>query len=178
MSQAMVDEGTVVRAVNGAPWMEPNWPREREREPVADERRVADQRTRKLVQRGWELRAQLEALEEECAIIDRQLLAAHGTGVSLVLPGVCRVTLTRSDLTTIADPVGLEALLGPRFKDLVLTTYKPTARLLELAASGDAPEAFELRPLLRLSTRTQASWRADVSDECLVVAAPAGEVQP
>jgi len=164
-SQATSEEGTVVRAAS------PHAARARAvgRQEAELESRAADSRTTKLVRRGWNLRAQIQILEEECEQIDRQLLANHGTGVVLILPGTCHVTLARADLVTIADPAGLKTVLGEDFDTLVMSTHKPSLRLLDLAGQADDPRAAEIRPLLRLSSGPAATWAAAPAADCLVV---------
>ncbi len=117
----------------------------------------------RLVMEGWEIRKQIEALEESLQRINGQLIEAHGTGASLIVPGVCRASIAERDSVRIKDADRLHAVLGDRFADLVRTevTYKPEQRLIEMACDGDEPLAPAIGVCLSVSKSLSVTWRAE-----------------
>lgn len=120
----------------------------------------------KLVQqavRAWDVVKRIEELEEELKAIKEALAQAIGAGRSLVVPGVCRVSVAATRAVTVGDADKLRALLGERFKDLVTesVSYKPTEQLIEMSADGDDPMAPAYRALLRVRTGTTVRITAE-----------------
>lgn len=102
--------------------------------------------------RAWVLVKRVDELEEELKALKEELAQALGTGVSLVVPGVCRVSVAATSSVTVADAQNLRDLLGERFADLVTesVSYKPTEQLIEMSADGDDPMAPAYRALLKV----------------------------
>lgn len=120
----------------------------------------------KLVQQAlsaWDVVKRMDELEEELKAIKEALAQAIGAGRSLVVPGVCRVSVARTSSVSIADADKLRALLGERFGDLVTesVSYKPTEQLIEMSADGDDPMAPAYRALLRVRTGTTVRITAE-----------------
>lgn len=106
--------------------------------------------------RAWSLVLQIDALEDELKGIKAQLAQDIGAGHSLVVPAVCRVSVSATSSVSIADADKLRALLGDRWSDLVTeaVSYKPSEKLLDMAADGDDPMAPAYRALLRVRSST------------------------
>ncbi|WP_043698837.1 hypothetical protein [Tepidimonas taiwanensis] len=102
--------------------------------------------------RAWGLVKRIDELEEELKGLKDELAQALGTGVSLVVPGVCRVSVAATSSVSVADADKLRELLGERFADLVTesVSYKPTEQLIEMSADGDDPMAPAYRALLKV----------------------------
>lgn len=100
---------------------------------------------------AWSLARRIDALEEELAPIKKELAAAI-EGCSLVVPRVCRVSVTRSSSVALADAEKMEQLLGDRFVDLVerSVSYKPSEKLVQMSLDGDDPWAPAYRALLKV----------------------------
>lgn len=94
----------------------------------------------------------IDELEEELKGLKDELAQALGAGVSLVVPGVCRVSVVATSTVAVADADKLRALLGERFSDLVTesVSYKPTEQLIEMSSDGDDPMAPAYRALLKV----------------------------
>lgn len=102
--------------------------------------------------RAWGLARRIEELEAEFKEVKEALAQGLGTGVSLVVTGVCRVSVASTTSVTVGDVDKLRALLGDRFDDLVTETvsYKPTEQLIEMSADGDDPMSPAYRALLKV----------------------------
>jgi len=102
--------------------------------------------------RAWGLMRRIEELEAELKEAKEALAQGLGTGVSLVVAGVCRVSVASTTTVSVADVDKLRALLGERFGDLVTETvsYKPTEQLIEMSVDGDDPMAPAYRAVLKL----------------------------
>ena len=102
--------------------------------------------------RAWELSREIAVLDEELSALEKDLAVIEG--MSLVVPGVCRVSVARTSSVSIADAEKLRQLLGDRWADLVVETvsYKPTDRLVEIASDADDPMAPAYRELLKVRT--------------------------
>jgi len=141
-----VAEATGVETKSGAPaaYIEPHGGGERVHA-------VAPNLVREAI-RAWGLMRRIEELEAEFREVKEALAQGLGTGVSLVVTGVCRVSVASSTTVSVADVDKLRALLGERFNDLVTETvsYKPTEQLIEMSADGDDPMAPAYREVLKL----------------------------
>lgn len=120
----------------------------------------------KLVQqavRAWDVVKRMDELEEELKAMKEALAQAIGAGRSLVVPRVCRVSVSATRTVTVGDADKLRALLGERFKDLVTesVSYKPTEQLIEMSADGDDPLAPAYRALLRVRSGTTVRIMAE-----------------
>ena len=102
--------------------------------------------------RAWGLARRIDELKAEFEEVKEALAQGLGTGVSLVLTGVCRVSVASTTSVTVGDVDKLRALLGDRFDDLVTETvsYKPTEQLIEMSADGDDPMSPAYRALLKV----------------------------
>ena len=116
-----------------------------------------------LVVRGWELKRQIEELEAQLKQINAQLIEAHGAGVSLVVPGVCRVSIAEREAVRVVDAERLRAVLGGRFDDLVRVevAYKVEPRLVEMACDADEPLSPAIRACLSVGRSASVTWRAE-----------------
>lgn len=115
------------------------------------------------VMEGWEVKRQMEALKEKLEAINAGLIEAHGTGVALVVTGICRASLATRETVKVADAEKLKGVLGFRFTDLVKTevAYKATERLVEMSCDGDEPLAPSLRACLAVGKSESVTWRAE-----------------
>lgn len=113
--------------------------------------------------RAWDVVKRMDELEEELKAMKEALAQAIGAGRSLVVPRVCRVSVSATRTVTVGDADKLRALLGERFKDLVTesVSYKPTEQLIEMSADGDDPLAPAYRALLRVRTGTTVRITAE-----------------
>lgn len=100
---------------------------------------------------AWNLVRRIDQLEADLAPIKKELAAAI-EGCSLVVPRVCRVSVTRSSSVALADAEKMEQLLGDRFVDLVerSVSYKPSEKLVQMSLDGDDPWAPAYRALLKV----------------------------
>ncbi|MFN3390117.1 MAG: hypothetical protein ACK40O_14435, partial [Allosphingosinicella sp.] len=92
-----------------------------------------------------------------------ELAEGVGAGRSLVVPGVCRVSVAKSTSVGIKDADKLRELLGERFGDLVSesVSYKPSEALIEMSADGDDPMAPAYRALLTVRSGTTVRIMAE-----------------
>lgn len=122
-----------------------------------------DAATIRKVMEGWEAKRQMEALKERLEAIHADLIEAHGTGVALVVTGICRASLARREAVKITDAERLSAVLGFRFADLVKTetVYKPEAKLIEMACDGDEPLQPAIAACISVSESASVTWRAE-----------------
>lgn len=113
--------------------------------------------------RAWDVVKRMDELEEELKAIKEALAQAIGAGRSLVVPRVCRASVSATRAVTVADADKLRALLGERFGDLVTesVSYKPTEQLIEMSSDGDDPMAPAYRALLRVRTGTTVRITAE-----------------
>jgi len=113
--------------------------------------------------RAWGLVRRIDELEEELGALKAELAQAIGTGRSLVVPGVCRVSVAATRSVAVADADKLRALLGERFADLVIesVSYKPTEQLIDMSADGDDPMSPAYRALLKVRTSTTVRITAE-----------------
>ena len=100
---------------------------------------------------AWSLARRIDALEDELAPMKKELAAAL-EGASLVVPKVCRVSVTRSSSVGLGDVEKMQQLLGERFGDLVeaSVSYKPSDKLVQMSVDGDDPWAPAYRALLKV----------------------------
>ena len=112
---------------------------------------------------AWALARRIDELEAELAERKAELAKAIGTGRSLVVPGVCRVSVAATSSVTVTDVDKLRALLGERFADLVISSvsYKPTDKLIEMSVDGDDPMAPAYGALLRVRSGTTVRITAE-----------------
>lgn len=108
-----------------------------------------------LVQRIDELEAELKAHKDE--------LARALVGRSLVVAGMCRVSVAETQSVSITDAEKMRLILGARFGDLVQesVSYKPTETLLAMAADGDDPMAPAYQALMRVKKSTTVRITAE-----------------
>lgn len=115
-----------------------------------------------LIQEGWGIKEKIDELKDRLMEIQDELMARHGR-CSLVVPGLCRVSLTERQTVRVADPDGLAELLGSRMRDLVImrTSFHPTPKLIEMAADADDPQSSDIAACLRAETTPVVTWRAE-----------------
>lgn len=131
-----------------AAWIEVHGSDER-MEAVAPELVQAAMRAMGLVKR-------IDELDEELKGLKAELAEGVGAGCSLVVPGVCRVSVAKTTSVGIKDADKLRELLGERFGDLVSesVSYKPREALISMSADGDDPMAPAYRALLTVRSST------------------------
>lgn len=113
---------------------------------------------------AWDIRQRLEAAQAEMDAANAALSGLIGPGRSVVVAGVCRVTVAERESVSIPDPARLAAVLGAdRFGDLTRTavTVRPERRLLEMAADGDEPLAPAIRECLKVGASVTVTWRTE-----------------
>lgn len=148
-------EQAVAAAGKPAAWLEAHGSDER-LEAVAPKLVQAAMRAMGLVKRINELDEELKGLKAELA-------EGVGAGRSLVVPGVCRVSVAKTTSVGIKDADKLRELLGERFGDLVSesVSYKPSEALIEMSADGDDPMAPAYRALLTVRSGTTVRITAE-----------------
>jgi hypothetical protein len=130
---------------------------------VDGEQQPLDAASIRLVMKGWEVKKQADALKEALDEINAQLIEAHGTGCALVVTGICRASLAARESVKIVDAERLKAVLGFRFTDFVKTevSYKPEAKLIEMACDGDEPLQPAIGACLSIGKSESVTWRAE-----------------
>lgn len=116
-----------------------------------------------LARRGWEIKAHVQALQDELAAINETLKTRLPTGETVTVKGVCSIRKVERQAVKIADVETLKSALGPSFGMLVKTdiAYKKTDKLEELAFSGDGGLLTEaVRGCLSVSITEAIDWRA------------------
>lgn len=148
-------EQAVAAAGKPAAWIEVHGSDER-LEAVAPKLVQAAMRAMGLVKR-------IDELEEELKGLKAELAEGVGAGRSLVVPGVCRVSVAKTTSVGIKDADKLRELLGARFADLVSesVSYKPSEALIEMSADGDDPMAPAYRALLTVRSGTTVRIAAE-----------------
>ena len=148
-------EQAVAAAGKPAAWIEVHGSDER-LEAVAPKLVQAAMRAMGLVKR-------IDELEEELKGLKAELADGVGAGRSLVVPGVCRVSVAKTTSVGIKDADKLRELLGERFGDLVSesVSYKPSEALVEMSADGDDPMAPAYRALLTVRSGTTVRIMAE-----------------
>ncbi|MCX8016632.1 MAG: hypothetical protein N2690_01825, partial [Rhodocyclaceae bacterium] len=113
--------------------------------------------------RAFGLVRRIEELEDELKRMKADLARELGDGRSLVVPGVCRVSVAKATSVGIKDADKLRELLGARFDDLVSASvsYKPSEALIEMSADGDDPMSPAYRALLTVRTSTAVRITAE-----------------
>lgn len=116
-----------------------------------------------LVARGWAIKQQIQALEDQLKRINADLLEQVGLGHAVIVKGLARATLAERHTVTVRDPEVLRSALGDRFADLVRekVTYTPQPRLLEVVCSADEPDAEIYRQALDVKSTVAVTWRAE-----------------
>jgi hypothetical protein len=117
---------------------------------------------RKLME-GWEVKKIIDEAKARLDAINAELIEAHGTGCTLAVTGICRASLAERESVKIADVERLKAVLGFRFTDLVKTevSYKPEAKLIEMACDGDEPLQPAIGACLSIGKSESVTWRAE-----------------
>ena len=129
----------------------------------SDERAEALPDLVQLAVRAWWFVRRIDDLEQELGEMKRELASAIGVGHSLVVPNVCRVSVSSTRTVGVTDAEKLRALLGDRWSDLVTETVsvKPNEKLIEMAVDGDDPMAPAYRALLRVRSSTTVRITAE-----------------
>jgi len=78
-----------------------------------------DEASVRMVMEGWSIKRRMEDDKSRLDAINASLMAAHGTGCSLVVSGVCRASLAERRTLKISDYERLGSVLGERLTDLV-----------------------------------------------------------
>lgn len=122
-----------------------------------------DAATIRKVLEGIAAKRRLEEAKERLEAINAELLQAHGTGCSLVVPGVCRASLSERVSVQVTDADRLRGVLGGRWVDLVdeRVSYRPTEKLIELTSDGDHPLQAAVGECLTVSRSQSVTWRAE-----------------
>lgn len=119
------------------------------------------------VMEGWAIRREIEALEERLKALQNKLkedFQSDGGSISLIVPGVCRLSIAQRESVRITDPDRLQAVLGAgTFQSLVRAevAYKPEPRLIEMSADADDPLAPAIRACLSVGASTACTWRTE-----------------
>lgn len=117
----------------------------------------------RLLMKGWEIKRRIDELEAQLKEVNARLIEAHGAGASLIVRGVCRVSIAERESVRIKDAERLQGVLGGDFHMLVKAevAYKAEPRLVEMAADGDHPLAPSIRACLTLGKSSSVTWRAE-----------------
>ncbi|MCX8016343.1 MAG: hypothetical protein N2690_00370 [Rhodocyclaceae bacterium] len=127
------------------------------------EEMALDAATIRKVMEGWEVKKIIDDAKARLDAINQELVEAHGTGVALVVTGICRASLASRQQVKIKDADRLEAVLGDRFKDLVRESVSYTAepKLVEMACDADEPLQPAVAACLFVSEGRSVTWRAE-----------------
>src|SRR5512143_3999547 len=90
-----------------------------------------------LVRLGWAVKQAMDIKAAELKPINERLLTTFGPGAKIQIARQCSATLTEQIRWAVADVSALRNLLGPRFDDLVIASYRPEPKLIELAGQED-----------------------------------------
>ena len=125
--------------------------------------RALDARTIRIIQQGWHLKLRIEELQTQLNAINADLMTQFDEQANLVLPGLCRVSITEREAVKITDADKLRGVLLDRFGDLVreVVQYKAEPRLAEMACDADEPLAPAIRACLAASKAAAVTWRAE-----------------
>jgi hypothetical protein len=129
----------------------------------SDERHAVAPKLVQAAMRAMGLVKRIDELEEKLKGLKAELAEGVGAGRSLVVPGVCRVSVAKTTSVGIKDADKLRELLGERFGDLVSesVSYKPSEALIEMSADGDDPMAPAYRALLTVRSGTTVRIMAE-----------------
>lgn len=122
-----------------------------------------DAATIRKVMEGWEVKRIMDEAKARLDAINAELIEAHGTGVALVVTGICRASLASRQTVKVMDAERLEAVLGGRYLDLVRedVSYKAEPRLVEMAMDADDPMQPSIAACLTVCESTSVTWRAE-----------------
>lgn len=128
-----------------------------------DEEVTLDAASIRKVLEGWEVKRILDDAKARLDAINAELIGTHGTGVALVVTGICRVSLAARQSVKIADAARLKQVLGGRYHDLVAETvsYKPEQKLIDMACDGDEPLQPAIAACLSIGQSETVTWRAE-----------------
>jgi hypothetical protein len=122
-----------------------------------------DAETARKVVEAWRIKCQIDDLKEKLEALQSELIAQHGSGVALVVPGACRAILLSRQSATITDPKRLEQVLGAA-KYLCLVrekvTYHAEDRLVEMAQNPSEPLAKAISECISISQSNVVTWLA------------------
>lgn len=115
------------------------------------------------VMEGWEVKRIIDDAKARLDAINAELIEAHGTGVALVVTGICRASLAARQSVKITDAARLEQVLSGRYLDLVAetVTYKPEQKLIDMACDGDEPLQPAIAACLSIGDSQSVTWRAE-----------------
>lgn len=122
-----------------------------------------DAATIRKVMEGWEVKRIMDEAKARLDAINAELIDAHGTGVALVVTGICRAILANRQTVKVIDAKRLEAVLGGRYPDMVReeVSYKAEPRLVEMAMDADDPLQPAIAACLTVGESTSVTWRAE-----------------
>ena len=125
-------------------------------------RETASKSTRELVSQAWDAKRRMEEAKADLDRLNAAILKRLDDGDAVVLPGLCRCTVSGRETVKVSDAGALHGALGNRFSDLVeeAISYKPTDKLKDLAADADDPLSAQVRAALTISTSRVVQFRA------------------
>jgi hypothetical protein len=111
---------------------------------------------------GWTAKQAADQAADRLKQANARLIEAAGVGVSLVLPGACRIPIAERETAKVTDAERLRQVLGGRFEDLVeaSVSYRPTPKLLAIARDPAHPLGAIVGELLAVSTTQTVSYRS------------------
>jgi hypothetical protein len=110
---------------------------------------------------GWQVRKEIDAMQQRLDSINAMLIEAVGPGRAIHVDGICRASIAETTRVKVEDPGQLVEILGPqRFADLVdeTTTWKASPKLLTLAADADDETGRQVAACLSASSSTSVRW--------------------
>lgn len=112
---------------------------------------------------GWRKKRSADSAKIEVDAANDALIEMLEEPCSVVIPGVCRASYSVREMVKVVDAERLGKILGPRYIDLVkeAVSYKPEARLVEMAADGDEPLQPAIASCLAVSSTDAITWRAE-----------------
>ncbi len=122
-----------------------------------------DEASVRMVMEGWSIKRRMEDDKSRLDAINASLMAAHGTGCSLVVSGVCRASLAERRTLKISDYERLGSVLGERLTDLVheKVHWTPTDKLVEMAVDADNPLQPAISACISISESASVTWRPE-----------------
>lgn len=127
-----------------------------------DCRQAMNKTQQKLVEEGWRIKCELDALQKRLKHLNGQLLEKFGPGVKLVMPGVTSVNLVESSTVSISDVDKLGDSCGSYIEEYMetVTSYKPTAKLKTIAFDEKHEDHDHVTECITIKTSESVKWLA------------------
>ncbi len=114
------------------------------------------------LKQGWEIKLQMDQLQEQLDAANEIIRDAVETGSSISIPGVCKSSVYEQARMAVSDPDSLRGLLGGRFGDLVKeeAVYKLRDALKDIVKDSKNPLSEPVRECLKISSSVIVKYSA------------------